>query len=195
MYEIGMEVEAWCGQCKVSRRCAVTSLNPDGTIDRVTCTYCQTSRNYRQPQAPQSPQSQKPPPIRALRGDVPAPAERVFTVPEDELRELIRTIVREETEFVHSALGDRWEGGTLILRPGKPGTQEKEVPIEMFFHKIVMLRDRLRVLEQQINSSDKLTDADKVSLQQYITRCYGTLTTFNILFKDKADHFVGSKGE
>lgn len=192
MYEVGMEVEAWCGQCKVNRRCAIANLNPDGTIDRVTCTYCQTSRNYR---SPQTLQPQQAPPIRALRGDVPAPSERIFTVPEDELRELIRAIVREETEFLHSALGDRWQGGTLILRPGKPGTQEKEVPIEAFFHKIVMLRDRLRVLEQQINSNDKLTDAEKISLQQYITRCYGTLTTFNILFKDKADYFIGSKSE
>ena len=116
-------------------------------------------------------------------------------MPEDELRAFIRSVVREEMETGSSQIGDRWQGGTLIMRPGKPGTQEKEVPIEIFFHKIVMLRDRLRVLEQQINSNEKLNDAEKVSLQQYITRCYGTLTTFNVLFKDKEDHFTGSKSE
>jgi hypothetical protein len=187
MYEIGMEVEAWCGQCKVNRRCAVTSLNPDGSIDRVTCTYCQTARNYR------APQSQ---PLRAIRGEeVVSTSDHEFTVPEDELKALVRSVVREELEITKAPIGDRWQGGTMVLRPGKPGTQEKEIPIEVFFHKIVMLRDRLRVLEQQINSNEKLSDSEKVSLQQYITRCYGSLTTFNILFKDKADHFVGSKGE
>jgi hypothetical protein len=190
MYEIGMEVEAWCGQCKVNRRCAVTSLNPDGSIDRVTCTYCQTARNYRAPQTMPST------PIRALRGEeVVHTSDREFSVPEDELKALIRSVVREELEIIKAPIGERWQGGTLIMRPGKPGTQEKEVPIEVFFHKIVMLRDRLRVLEQQINSNQKLSDDEKVSLQQYITRCYGSLTTFNILFKDKADYFVGSKSE
>ena len=91
-------------------------------------------------------------------------------------------------------LGDRWNGGTLLLQPHDKSLKAKEVPIEDFFHKIVMLRDRLRVLEQNINSHKKLTDEDKVNLQQYITRCYGSLTTFNLLFADKADWFVGEKG-
>ena len=189
MYEVGMEVEAWCGQCEVNRRCAIVSLTPDGSIDRVNCTYCQTSRNYRPPQTIPST------PLRAVRGDAPPPLNREFTVHEDELRTLVRSIVREEMEMTSSPIGERWQGGTLILRPGKPGTQEKEVPIETFFHKIVMLRDRLRVLEQQINANGKLSDDEKVSMQQYITRCYGTLTTFNVLFKDKADFFVGSKSD
>ena len=90
-------------------------------------------------------------------------------------------------------LGDRWNGGTLLLQPFDKTLKAKEVPIEDFFHKIVMLRDRLRVLEQQINSHKKLTDEDKVNLQQYITRCYGSLTTFNVLFANKADWFVGEK--
>lgn len=92
------------------------------------------------------------------------------------------------------SLGERWAGGTLILKPSDPNLKPKEVPIEIFFHKIVMLRDRLRVLEQQINSHAKLSDEDKVNMQQYITRIYGTLTTFNVLFKDREDWFTGEKG-
>jgi hypothetical protein len=91
-------------------------------------------------------------------------------------------------------MGDRWEGGTLVLQPSDPGLKAKELPLEIFFHKIVMLRDRLRVLEQQINSHKKLSDEDKVNLQQYITRIYGSLTTFNVLFKEREDWFVGEKG-
>lgn len=91
-------------------------------------------------------------------------------------------------------LGDRWADGQMILKPGDEGLKSKEIPIETFFHKIVMVRDRLRVMEQRINSS-KLTDEEKVNLQQYITRIYGSLTTFNVLFKFKEDHFVGEKSE
>lgn len=95
-------------------------------------------------------------------------------------------------ETVH--LGDRWQGGTLLIQPADHSLKPKEIPVEDFFHKIVMLRDRLRVLEQNINSNKKLNDEDKVNLQQYITRCYGSLTTFNVLFRNKEDWFVGEKG-
>ena len=88
-------------------------------------------------------------------------------------------------------LGDRWIGGTMILKPADDDLKAKEIPIEAFFHKIVMTRDRLRVMEQRINSSD-LRDEEKVNLQQYITRIYGSLTTFNVLFKNKEDHFKGT---
>jgi hypothetical protein len=90
-------------------------------------------------------------------------------------------------------LGEKWIGGTLLLQPSDKNLKPKEVPVADFFHKIVMLRDRLRVLEQNINSNKKLSDEEKVNLQQYITRCYGSLTTFNVLFKDKEHWFVGDK--
>ena len=90
-------------------------------------------------------------------------------------------------------LGDKWIKGTMLLQPADKTLKPKEIPIEDFFHKIVMLRDRLRVLEQNINSSKTLNDEEKVNIQQYITRCYGSLTTFNVLFKNKEQHFVGEK--
>jgi hypothetical protein len=92
-------------------------------------------------------------------------------------------------------LGDRWHGGMMLLQPADKTQKAKEVPIDIFFHKIVMARDRLRVLEQNINSHKKLSDEDKVNLQQYITRIYGSFTTFNVLFRDKEHWFVGEKSD
>ncbi len=91
-------------------------------------------------------------------------------------------------------LGDKWHGGSMLLQPADKSLKPKEIPIADFFHKVVMLRDRLRVLEQNINSNKKLSDEDKANIQQYITRCYGSLTTFNVLFKNKEQWFVGDKG-
>jgi len=91
-------------------------------------------------------------------------------------------------------IGDRWRGGSMLLQPADKTQKPKEIPVEAFFHKIVMLRDRLRVLEQNINAHKILSDEDKVNIQQYITRVYGSLTTFNVLFKNKEHWFVGEKG-
>jgi hypothetical protein len=96
------------------------------------------------------------------------------------------------TEIV--PLGDKWIKGMMLLQPFDKSLKPKEIPVDDFFHKIVMLRDRLRVLEQNINSHKKLTDEEKVNIQQYITRCYGSLTTFNVLFKNKEQWFAGEKG-
>jgi hypothetical protein len=91
-------------------------------------------------------------------------------------------------------LGDRWKGGMMLLQPADKSQKPKEIPIDIFFHKIVMLRDRLRVMEQQINAHKQLSDEEKVNLQQYVTRIYGSLTTFNVLFKNKEQWFIGEKG-
>ena len=117
----------------------------------------------------------------------------------DKLDRIVRNAVKDELQPVLAddepvELGGRWEGGKLEIWPRDPGLGAKEIPIDVFFHKIVMLRDRLRVLEQQINGHAKLSDEDKVHLQQYITRCYGSLTTFNVLFRHKEDHFSGAGG-
>jgi hypothetical protein len=109
----------------------------------------------------------------------------------DDLELLLRRIIREEAGVTPVVPAAKWRGGTLVLRPGTPGLQEKTWPIETFFHKVVMLRNRLRTLEQQVNASD-LPDDAKVKLQGYISGCYGSLTSFNLLFADEDDQFKGS---
>ena len=109
----------------------------------------------------------------------------------DDLELLIRRIIREETGLTPVAPAEKWRGGELVLRPGKPGVQEKSWPIESFFNKVVMLRNRLRTLEQQVNASD-LPDDQKLKIQGYITGCYGSLTSFNVLFANDDDRFVGA---
>jgi len=114
----------------------------------------------------------------------------------DEVEDMLDRMLRKYTDVTEKVyISDKWRGGTLVLEPKDTTLSVKEIPIDTFFHKIVMVRDRLRVLEQNINSNKTLADDEKVNLQQYITRIYGSLTTFNVLFKNKEDHFVGDAGK
>jgi hypothetical protein len=107
----------------------------------------------------------------------------------DTAHAVVEALGLEQKDVVVEGLANRWQRGTLVMQSADSSLQPKEVPLETFFHKIVMIRNNLRVLEQKINANDRLSDADKFDLQQYITRCYGSLTTFNILFKNKDDQF------
>lgn len=130
--------------------------------------------------------------LRAI--DVVLP-EELMDMDADEFKSVLRDVLRDELGVRPIDLGGRWSGGEVVLKPGKEGTAEKTIPIEALFHKIVMIRDRLRVLEQKINGHPQLSDEDKVQMQQYVTQCYGSLTTFNVLFADRRDAFVGQKGD
>ncbi len=124
------------------------------------------------------------------------PTEVDLDMDMETFRSVLKEVLREELGAGEAVLGGRWQGGEIILKPGREGTAEKRVPIETFFHKIVMVRDKLRVLEQRINANAALSDEDKIAMQQYITGCYGSLTTFNVLFADAAaDGFKGAAGK
>jgi hypothetical protein len=133
----------------------------------------------------------------------PLPSERrPLTLPEDlldmdadEFKRVLAEVIRDELGVGEVEMAGRWVGGELVLKPGKEGLQEKRIPLEALFRKVTLIRDKLRVLEQRINGHPKLGDDDKLQLQQYVTGCYGSLTTFNVLFANREDQFVGQKGE
>jgi hypothetical protein len=122
----------------------------------------------------------------------PLPKEIDIDMDIDEFRRVLREVLADELGVGRPPLGARWQGGELVLKPGRDGTQEKRIPLDSFFHKIVMVRDKLRLLEAKVNAHAALSDEDKVQLQSYITGCYGSLTTFNVLFAEKGDQFAGA---
>jgi hypothetical protein len=119
-------------------------------------------------------------------------SDEISTLTRRDVKKAVKEAVDELLGLGETRMSGRFEGGTLVIKPGKADTQEKTIPVDALFHKITMVRDRLRVLEQRINAHQKLSAEDKVELQQYVTRCYGSLTSFNVLFRDRDDWFVGS---
>ncbi|MFC4267295.1 hypothetical protein [Polaribacter marinivivus] len=127
---------------------------------------------------------------------IEAVEDEVDSVSFYEVEKSLKEILQKWSDVTQiSPIADRWKGGKLIIEPKDTTLASKEIPIDTFFHKIVLVRDRIRVMEQKINSSKTLDDQDKIDLQQYITRIYGSLTTFNVLFKLKSDQFVGSRSK
>lgn len=164
----------------------IVAVDASGAIAQVLCDFCGSRHRYHGGPAPVEPQ----------RLPLVSGRERSFPVSEvpQDLEMILRRVFREESGLTPVAPAERWRGGELVLRPGTPGLQEKTWPIDAFFHKVVMLRNRLRVLEQQVNALEIPEDV-KVKIQGYITGCYGSLTSFNILFADPDDRFRGSGGE
>jgi len=206
-YRAGESLEDFCRACKTDRMHTVVAADSEGTPIRVVCGYCQSEHNYRggprvasvPPSATQAAPSEsvRRTSVTAERQPFPIVSERERIAPpisEDsamDIEMILRRVIREEAGITAVAPAERWRGGNLVLRPGTPGLQEKSWPIETFFHKIVMLRNRLRTLEQQVNAVDMPEDV-KVKLQGYISGCYGSLTSFNVLFADEDDQFKGS---
>jgi len=220
-YRAGESIEDYCRACKTDRMHTVVAADTDGRPIRVDCGYCHSEHNFRggarigfqgdadrsapRPDArPRSDPRGAGPPPRARtapeRNPFPLVSERERTGPTmtvdggGDLEMLLRRVIREETGITPVAPAEKWRGGTFVLRPGTPGLQEKSWPIETFFHKVVMLRNRLRTLEQQVNAAD-LPDDAKVKLQGYISGCYGSLTSFNVLFAEEDDQFKGGSGD
>lgn len=127
--------------------------------------------------------------IATLEDPVEGDTTGEISMDRDGLKQVIRELLEEETLYGYPTMKSKWAEGTLVLKPGDESLAPKEIPLDAFFHKIVMVRDRLRVLEAKLNSNKNMAESEKVELQTYISKCYGTLTTFNILFSDKSDFF------
>ena len=195
-YRAGEPVTDLCRACKAERAHTAIAVDSDGRVLRAMCDFCGSQHNYRGggEDAPAvriaaaSPASRVPTP-RVAEGERTGAA--MTTSDDQDLERVLRRVLREELGLTPVVPADKWRGGELVLRPGKPGLQEKKWPIDSFFHKVVMIRNRLRSLEQQVNAADMPEDA-KLKLQAYVTACYGSLTSFNVLFADEADQFRGA---
>ena len=203
IYRAGASIEDYCRACKLDRMHTVIAVDGEGRPVRVACDHCRSEHNFRggarMAASGAPPATTSAPRTRRTAGEpFPMVSDRermapAMTASSDDLELLLRRIIREEAGITPAVPAEKWRGGTLVLRPGGAG-QEKSWPIETFFHKIVMVRNRLRTLEQQVNASD-LADDVKVKLQSYVSGCYGSLTSFNVLFADDADQFKGSGGD
>lgn len=211
-YRAGESLEDYCRACKTDRMHVVVAADDDGRPIRVSCGYCRSEHNYRggpridvatggqDGGAPAAPVTRATPAPSVVLAAPPAPVPATAVFARDpmsdlhEFESMLRRVIREETGLTAVEPAPKWRGGTLVLRPGRPGLQEKTWPIDAFFHKIVMLRNRLRTLEQQVNAAEWPEDA-KVRMQGYITGCYGSLTSFNVLFADEDEGFTGAGGD
>jgi hypothetical protein len=210
-YRAGSSVEDFCRACKTDRIHTVIAADAEGHPIRVQCGFCRSEHNYRG--GPRL--DNEPAPAARERERLTGTSGTSYVVKETVVSEreriappvhvgegmsadspvdlelLLRRIIREETGITPVTPAPKWRGGSLVLKPGDDSLADKSWPIETFFHKIVMLRNRLRTLEQQVNASD-LPDDVKVKLQGYVSGCYGSLTSFNVLFADEADQFKGA---
>ena len=200
-FRVGNRVDDLCRACKMVRDHTVAAVG-EGVV-RVLCDFCGSQHNYR------GGARAVMRPAKSTSGSAPPPTELYFPQVSDretseaamdssetttnaaELERMIRRVFREESGLTPVVPADKWHGGEMVLRPGREGVQEKIWPIETFYSKIVMLRNRLRTMEQQINSAE-IPNELKLKLQGYLTACYGSLTSFNILFADEDDRFRGA---
>jgi hypothetical protein len=189
----GGTVDDRCRVCGDVRRHTILAADPAGAPLRVLCDSCGSQHNYRGGEPAEPPRR-----VEGRSFSFREPYRSEPTVSEEKhdpgLEALLRRVIREEAGLTPAAPAAKWRGGSLVLRPGREGVQDKVWPIEAFFHKIVMVRNRLRVLEQQVNSSD-LPEDEKLKLQGYVTACYGSLTSFNVLFAEEDDRFRGAGGD
>jgi hypothetical protein len=200
-FRAGDTLDDLCRVCKTVRAHSIIVTDLEAQPLRVICDYCGSQHNYRGgdsqgpgPMPPSGARASEPIGLVSERERQSPPVnleEQGKGAPDLEL--LLRRIIREESGLTPVSIAEKWRGGDLVLKPGKAGLQEKAWPIETFFHKVVMLRNRLRVLEQQINGMD-IPEDQKVKLQSYVTGCYGTLTSFNVLFAEEEDRFRGAAG-
>jgi hypothetical protein len=206
-YRAGDTVEQLCRTCKIDRLHTVIVADGAGRPVRVQCDYCGSQHNSRGlagdgANGPTVPRSVAADARFDERVPLPPVSERERIVETNmgatagatDLEMLLRRVFREESGLTPVVPAEKWRGGTLVLKPGNASLQEKSWPIDTFFHKIVMIRNRLRTFEQHVNAMELPEDV-KLRLQGYITGCYGTLTSFNVLFADERDQFKGAGGD
>jgi hypothetical protein len=214
-YRAGESIEDFCRACKTDRMHTVVVADAEGQPIRVVCGFCHSEHNYRggprvgqesrvaswggditspsrEPARPRTARPDRDPfPIVSERERVAPLVDEPSEVSGMDIEMILRRVIREEAGITAVAPAEKWRNGHLVLRPGNPALQEKTWPIETFFHKIVMVRNRLRTLEQQVNAAEMPEDV-KVKLQSYISGCYGSLTSFNVLFAEEDDQFKGA---